>query len=66
VARYLAPEQQLTVWSATQIPHLLKTHLSQMLKLPENLVRVIAPDVGGGFAASSTSMPRKRCSATSL
>jgi len=51
VARYLAPEQQLTVWSATQIPHLLKTHLSQMLKLPENLVRVIAPDVGGGFGS---------------
>jgi carbon-monoxide dehydrogenase large subunit len=51
VARYLAAEKELTVWSATQIPHLLKTHLSQMLKLAENQVRVIAPDVGGGFGS---------------
>jgi aerobic carbon-monoxide dehydrogenase large subunit len=51
VARYLAAEKELTVWSSTQIPHLLKTHLSQLLKLPENQMRVIAPDVGGGFGS---------------
>ena len=51
VARYLATEKELTVWSSTQIPHLLKTHLAQMLKLSENQVRVIAPDVGGGFGS---------------
>jgi carbon-monoxide dehydrogenase large subunit len=51
VARYLAAEKELTVWSSTQIPHILKTHLSQMLALPENQVRVIAPDVGGGFGS---------------
>ena len=51
VARYLAAEQELTVWSATQIPHLLKTHLATMLRLPEERVRVIAPDVGGGFGS---------------
>jgi carbon-monoxide dehydrogenase large subunit len=51
VARYLAAEKNLTVWSSTQIPHILKTHLSTMLNLPENQVRVIAPDVGGGFGS---------------
>jgi carbon-monoxide dehydrogenase large subunit len=51
LAHYLVDSKDLTVWSSTQIPHLLKTHLSQMLKLPENQVRVIAPEVGGGFGS---------------
>jgi len=51
VARYLAAEKELTVWSSTQIPHILKTHLSKLLSLPESQVRVIAPDVGGGFGS---------------
>ncbi|MGH7816946.1 MAG: xanthine dehydrogenase family protein molybdopterin-binding subunit, partial [Candidatus Binatia bacterium] len=51
LARYSADAKELTVWSSTQIPHLLKTHLAQMLKLPEERVRVIAPDVGGGFGS---------------
>jgi carbon-monoxide dehydrogenase large subunit len=51
VARYLAAEKGLTVWSSTQIPHILKTHLAKLLNLPESQVRVIAPDVGGGFGS---------------
>jgi carbon-monoxide dehydrogenase large subunit len=51
LARYLPDEMELTVWSSTQIPHLLKSHLSEMLKLPEEQVRVIAPEVGGGFGS---------------
>ncbi len=51
LARYLPGEEELTVWSSTQIPHLLKTQLSLMLRLPENRVRVIAPEVGGGFGS---------------
>ena len=51
LARYLPGEKELTVWSSTQIPHLLKTQLSLMLRLPENRVRVIAPEVGGGFGS---------------
>jgi len=51
LARYLADSKDLTVWSSTQIPHLLKTHLAQMLNLPENHLRVIAPEVGGGFGS---------------
>jgi carbon-monoxide dehydrogenase large subunit len=51
LARYLPGEKELTLWSSTQIPHLLKTQLSLMLKLSENRVRVIAPEVGGGFGS---------------
>ncbi|MBI3064402.1 MAG: xanthine dehydrogenase family protein molybdopterin-binding subunit [Deltaproteobacteria bacterium] len=51
VARCLVAEKELTVWSSTQIPHILKTHLAKLLNLPESEVRVIAPDVGGGFGS---------------
>ncbi|MBM4264164.1 MAG: xanthine dehydrogenase family protein molybdopterin-binding subunit [Deltaproteobacteria bacterium] len=43
--------QGLCVWTSTQIPHLVKGHLANLLKLPETRVRVIAPEVGGGFGS---------------
>ena len=49
VAQYLPGKDLLTIWSSTQIPHLLRTQLSVMLSMAENHVRVIAPEVGGGF-----------------
>jgi carbon-monoxide dehydrogenase large subunit len=51
VAQWDRGNKQLTVWSATQIPHLLRTQIAEALRLPENRVRVIAPEVGGGFGA---------------
>lgn len=39
----------LTVWASTQTPHMLRTGLARCLDLPESAVRVIVPDVGGGF-----------------
>ncbi|HXV83037.1 MAG TPA: xanthine dehydrogenase family protein molybdopterin-binding subunit [Candidatus Binatia bacterium] len=51
VAHYLPSDKELTVWSSTQIPHMLRTHLSQMLKRPEKEIRVIAPEVGGAFGS---------------
>lgn len=41
--------QGVTLWSSTQMPHLVRTYLARALDLPEHLVRVVAPDVGGGF-----------------
>ncbi|WP_111720796.1 xanthine dehydrogenase family protein molybdopterin-binding subunit [Homoserinimonas sp. OAct 916] len=41
--------EQLTMWSATQVPHILKLMISLALSIPESKVRVVAPDVGGGF-----------------
>ena len=39
----------LTVWSSTQMPHLVRRQIAAQLSLPEETVRVIAPDIGGGF-----------------
>ncbi|CAN5248031.1 molybdopterin-dependent oxidoreductase [soil metagenome] len=41
--------EQLTLWSATQIPHITRFFLAVVLGIPESKIRVIAPDVGGGF-----------------
>jgi aerobic carbon-monoxide dehydrogenase large subunit len=51
LARYYPGEKELTIWTSTQIPHLARTQLAIMLSVPENKVRVIAPEVGGGFGS---------------
>jgi aerobic carbon-monoxide dehydrogenase large subunit len=43
--------QRLTVWLSTQTPFLSRSDLARALGLPEDQLRVIAPDVGGGFGA---------------
>ena len=40
---------QLTLWTSTQIPHLVRLLLALVTGHPEHQIRVIAPDVGGGF-----------------
>ncbi len=42
---------EVTVWSATQIPHVLKVMLTATTGVPEHKLRVIAPSVGGGFGS---------------
>ncbi len=49
LADYRAGE--LTMWSATQVPHVLRLFLALQLGMTEDRVRVIAPDVGGGFGS---------------
>jgi aerobic carbon-monoxide dehydrogenase large subunit len=51
--------EQLTVWSSTQIPHVLRTMLCVVLGLPEHKLRVIAPDVGGGFGGKLQLTPEE-------
>jgi carbon-monoxide dehydrogenase large subunit len=51
LARYFPGEEELTIWSSTQIPHLLRTQLALMLGFAENKLRVITPEVGGGFGS---------------
>ena len=41
----------LTIWATTQAPHHLRNKLASWLDISQNLCRVIAPDVGGGFGA---------------
>jgi carbon-monoxide dehydrogenase large subunit len=47
IAEYRAG--QLTVWSSTQVPHLLRLFFAVQMGISEDKVRVIAPEVGGGF-----------------
>jgi carbon-monoxide dehydrogenase large subunit len=42
---------KLTVWSSTQVPHFLRLFLAMLLGISEERVRVIAPEVGGGFGS---------------
>ena len=42
---------EYTVWSATQVPHFLRIFLALVTETPEQQIRVIAPDVGGGFGS---------------
>src|SRR6266702_846549 len=42
---------EMTMWSSTQIPHILRTLLALTLNIPESKFRVIAPDVGGAFGS---------------
>src|SRR3989449_10706447 len=59
MADYKPGERQLTVWSSTQIPHLLRTQLAVMLGVPEGSVRVITPEVGGGFGSKLNVYPEE-------
>ena len=45
------PSDEVTIWSATQVPHILRFALQLVLGIPESKIRVIAPDVGGGFGS---------------
>jgi aerobic carbon-monoxide dehydrogenase large subunit len=44
-------EGRLTIWSATQIPHIARVILSIQLGVSEEKIRVVAPEVGGGFGS---------------
>lgn len=48
---------RLTLWSGTQVPHLVRNLLAELLGLAESNVRVIAPDVGGGFGVKAVLYP---------
>ncbi len=51
--------EQLTIWSATQIPHILRFALAATTGIPESKIRVIAPDVGGGFGGKLQTTPEE-------
>jgi len=49
----------VTLWSSTQVPHVLRTMLALSLGIAEHKVRVIAPDVGGGFGGKLQVTPEE-------
>src|ERR1700709_2381645 len=46
-----------TMWSSTQIPHILRVMAAMVTGIPEHKLRVIAPDVGGGFGGGRPVAP---------
>jgi len=46
---------RLTIWSATQFPHFVQGALAEALGWPAHRIRVVAPDVGGGFGVKASS-----------
>ena len=57
VASYERGSQTLTMWVSTQSPHLERAVVAAMVGIPENRVRVIAKDVGGGFGCKGNTYP---------
>ncbi len=57
VAQPDAPDGRLTVWASTQMPFAVRAAVAVALDLAEEQVRVIAPDVGGGFGAKGHVYP---------
>jgi len=51
VAAWHAGEGTLTLYTSTQIPHLVRTLLPGMIGVPENKIRIVAPEVGGAFGS---------------
>ncbi len=57
VAQWDPRDGSLTTWNATQVVHFVQQGLATALELPAHKVRVIAPDVGGGFGTKATGYP---------
>jgi aerobic carbon-monoxide dehydrogenase large subunit len=51
VVQPIPAQGEVTIWSATQIPHILRTLMALVMGIHEARIRVIAPDVGGGFGS---------------
>ena len=53
VASFDAATADLTLWTSSQAPFRIRAEIARLLDLPESQVRVIAPDVGGGFGVKT-------------
>jgi aerobic carbon-monoxide dehydrogenase large subunit len=59
LAVYDENDERLTLWSSTQLAHEVRAFLMAMLRLDENRLRVVAPEVGGGFGAKFVMYPEE-------
>jgi len=57
LAQYQPEADLLTLWASTQVPHRLKNSVQRLLMRPPRQMRVIAPDVGGGFGQKVETWP---------
>ncbi|MCH7476706.1 MAG: xanthine dehydrogenase family protein molybdopterin-binding subunit [SAR324 cluster bacterium] len=59
LAEYDVGRESLTLWTSSQVPHTVRTLLAMTLPMPENRIRVIAPDVGGAFGSKLNFYPEE-------
>jgi carbon-monoxide dehydrogenase large subunit len=59
LAFYDARLDELVVYDSTQVPHIIRLGLAEVLGLEERVIRVIAPDVGGGFGSKARLLPEE-------
>ncbi len=59
IAHHDMVEDRTTLWSSTQSPHEVRLSLVQLLGLDDNQIRVVTPDVGGGFGAKYLIYPEE-------
>src|SRR5712672_3375115 len=57
IGDYNAAEEALTLHVASQNPHGVRMEMSHIFHVPENRIRVVSPDVGGGFGLKGSSFP---------
>ena len=59
LAAFDRPQNHLTLWSSTQVPHIVRRKVAESLGHPERLLRVVSPDVGGGFGLKCHVFPEE-------
>ena len=59
IGDYKAADDQYTLYSASQNPHGVRMEIVHIFHVPENQIRVISPDVGGGFGLKGGAYPRR-------
>lgn len=57
VARFDTTSGRVTLYASVQMPHMLRTGIADVLDMPEADLRVVAPDVGGGFGQKMSLFP---------
>jgi aerobic carbon-monoxide dehydrogenase large subunit len=61
VAHWDERTEQLMLYTSTQVPHMIRVGIAQFLNLDQGRVRVISPDVGGGFGYKCVLHPEELC-----
>jgi len=59
LAQYDQQADQITLWTSTQSPFLVRRFIAQFLERDESSIRVVAPDVGGGFGPKAAHYPEE-------
>jgi len=57
------PGGRLTVWTSTQVPHYLHRQMASVLEIPAGRIRIVAPNVGGGFGGKTDLFAHEFCAA---